>query len=167
VRDIYKRTFSVSAGVYKPRSRGDGVRLRSVDPEDVPIIRQGVFHDPDAKDAEAALEALQAAAAALLDPGQPFFREWVDPSVRPSVPSRVADVIRTAGAALHAVSTCRMGPADDPMAVCDERGRVRGIRGLRICDNSIMPTPVRANPHLPTCAHSHLIAGMILADGEA
>jgi choline dehydrogenase-like flavoprotein len=51
--------------------------------------------------------------------------------------------------------------------VCDERGRVRGIRGLRICDNSIMPTPVRANPHLPTCAHSHLIAAMILADGEA
>jgi len=65
------------------------------------------------------------------------------------------------------VSTCTMGPDDDPMAVCDTRGRVRGIRGLRICDNSIMPTTVRANPHLPTCAHSHLIARMILADGEA
>jgi choline dehydrogenase-like flavoprotein len=167
VRDLYKRSFSLSAGVYKPRSRGDGVRLRSLDPGEEPVIRQGVFNDPDAKDAEAALEALQAAAAALLDPSQPFFRDWVDPAVRPVVPARVEDIIRTAGAALHAVSTCRMGPDSDPFAVCDERGRVRGIRGLRICDNSIMPTPVRANPHLPTCAHSHLIAAMILADGEA
>ena len=31
----------------------------------------------------------------------------------------------------HASCTCRMGPADDPMAVTDSAGRVHGIGGLR------------------------------------
>jgi len=39
----------------------------------------------------------------------------------------------------HAVGTVRMGPASDRTAVVDETLRVRGIGGLRVVDNSIMP----------------------------
>jgi choline dehydrogenase-like flavoprotein len=43
-----------------------------------------------------------------------------------------------------------MGPDDDPDAVVDERGRVYGVRGLRIADASIMPRVPRANTNIPT-----------------
>jgi choline dehydrogenase-like flavoprotein len=167
VRRLYKRFARVSAFNFKARSRGDGVRLRSTDPRDVPIIRQGLLQNPDAKDAEAILEAIQVAHSALMDPSQPFAREWLDPAFTPFVPTTVEQLHSVVGGAFHAVSTCAMGPASDPMAVCDERARVRGIQGLRICDNSIYPTHVRANPHLPTMANANLIADMILADGGA
>lgn len=167
VRQLYKRFARVSAFNFKARSRGDGVRLRSTDPRDVPIIRQGLLQNPAAKDAEAILEAIQVAHSALMDPAQPFAREWLDPAFTPFVPTTVEQLHSVVGGAFHAVSTCAMGPASNPMAVCDERARVRGIEGLRICDNSIYPTHVRANPHLPTMANANLIADMILADGGA
>ena len=39
----------------------------------------------------------------------------------------------------HASCTCRMGRADDPMAVVDTQGRVRGVQGLRVVDASVFP----------------------------
>ena len=167
VKNAYKRFVRITPAIYKPRSRGDGVRLRSTDPRDVPVIRQGLFQNPAAKDAEALLEALQVAHAAMSDPSQPFAKEWIDPAFPAFVPSTVQQLHSVVGGHFHAVSTCAMGPASDPMAVCDDRARVRGIQGLRICDNCIYPTHVRANPHLTTMANANLIADMILADGGA
>ena len=48
----------------------------------------------------------------------------------------------------HTTSTCKMG-ADD-MAVVDARLRVRGVRGLRVIDASIMPRNVAANTNATT-----------------
>ncbi|MHB8375772.1 MAG: GMC family oxidoreductase [Dehalococcoidia bacterium] len=50
----------------------------------------------------------------------------------------------------HPSCTARMGPADDPTAVVDERGVVHGLRGLRIADASIMPRVPSANTNIPT-----------------
>jgi len=50
----------------------------------------------------------------------------------------------------HASGACRMGGANDPLAVVDQYGRVRGLSGLCVADASIMPAIPRANPHL-TC----------------
>ena len=47
--------------------------------------------------------------------------------------------------AQHISCTCKMGPASDPMAVVDQRGRVHGLQGIRVVDASIMPDCVRAN----------------------
>ena len=40
-----------------------------------------------------------------------------------------------------------MGSAADRMAVVDNELRVRGVRGLRIADASIMPRLVSGNPN--------------------
>ena len=43
-----------------------------------------------------------------------------------------------------------MGPASDSMSVVDQYCRVRGVKGLRVADASVMPNIVRANTNL-TC----------------
>ncbi len=45
----------------------------------------------------------------------------------------------------HASCSCRMGRGDDPMAVVDTEGRVKGVQGLRVIDASIFrwcPAPI-------------------------
>ena len=49
----------------------------------------------------------------------------------------------------HPAGTCRMGAANDPLAVLDSELRVRGVAGLRVCDASVMPTLVSGNTNAP------------------
>jgi choline dehydrogenase-like flavoprotein len=63
----------------------------------------------------------------------------------------------------HPSTTCRMGPASDPLAVVDQAGRVHGIGGLRVVDASIMPFGPRGNLHFPTVAIAEKIADMMQA----
>jgi GMC oxidoreductase len=50
----------------------------------------------------------------------------------------------------HASCSCRMGRADDAMAVVDTQGRVKGVQGLRVVDASIFPLVPSANTNFPT-----------------
>ncbi|MEZ5854640.1 MAG: GMC family oxidoreductase N-terminal domain-containing protein [Hyphomicrobiaceae bacterium] len=63
----------------------------------------------------------------------------------------------------HASCTCRMGPRDDPMAVTDPAGRVRGVGGLRVVDASIFPVVPCANTNFPTIMTAEKVADAILA----
>jgi len=65
----------------------------------------------------------------------------------------------------HASCTCRMGEADDPMAVTDNAGRVRAVEGLRVVDASIFPVVPCANTNFPTLMTAEKIADAIL-DGR-
>jgi 5-(hydroxymethyl)furfural/furfural oxidase len=58
----------------------------------------------------------------------------------------------------HASCTCRMGRGDDPMAVVDAQGRVKGIQGLRVVDASIFPVVPCANTNFPTLMAAEKIA---------
>jgi 5-(hydroxymethyl)furfural/furfural oxidase len=61
----------------------------------------------------------------------------------------------------HVSCTCRMGAADDPGAVVDPAGRVRGIEGLRVTDASVMPKVPRANTNIPTIMIAEKLAAAI------
>ena len=65
----------------------------------------------------------------------------------------------------HAMGTMRMGADDDPWAVCDERGRLRGVQRVRVLDLSLNPTPVRANNYTTTVAQAWRIMDMVVDDG--
>ena len=63
----------------------------------------------------------------------------------------------------HASCTCRMGRDDDPMAVVDTQGRVRGVQGLRVVDASIFPVVPCANTNFPTLMSAEKISDAMLA----
>jgi 5-(hydroxymethyl)furfural/furfural oxidase len=67
----------------------------------------------------------------------------------------------------HASGTCRMGGAQDRDAVTDTEGRVRGTRGLRVVDASLMPRLPSANTNIPTIMIAEKIADAMVAQRRA
>jgi 5-(hydroxymethyl)furfural/furfural oxidase len=70
-------------------------------------------------------------------------------------------VLNAASPVHHVCGTCRMGAANDPMAVVDPEGRVIGATQLRVADASIMPNIVSANTHLPVVMIGEKVASMM------
>ena len=66
----------------------------------------------------------------------------------------------------HPVGTAKMGRADDARAVLDERLRVRGIKGLRVIDASVMPAITSGNTANPTMMIGEKGAAMMLEDAK-
>jgi 5-(hydroxymethyl)furfural/furfural oxidase len=69
---------------------------------------------------------------------------------------------RAAVGVWHCSCSCRMGAADDPMAVTDPQGLVYGVDGLRVVDASIFPVVPCANTNFPTMMSAEKIADDIL-----
>ncbi len=63
----------------------------------------------------------------------------------------------------HIIGTCRMG-CDPESAVVDSDGRCFGVEGLFICDHSIFPSALAANPALTIMALSLRTADQFLND---
>ena len=114
---------------------------------------------------------LTRAIAALLD-GPPALRSWlIDRYVVEGFTFRQvmeddealeAFIRKAAIGVWHASCSCRMGRADDPMAVVDTAGRVRGVEGLRVVDASIFPVVPCANTNVPTLMTAEKISDMML-----
>ena len=62
----------------------------------------------------------------------------------------------------HPTGTCKMG--SDPLAVVDDKLRVRGIQGLRVADCSIMPIIVSGNTNAPAIMIGEKASDLVLAD---
>jgi 5-(hydroxymethyl)furfural/furfural oxidase len=75
-------------------------------------------------------------------------------------------ISKSVGGVWHASGTARMGRADDPLAVTDGSGRVKGTTGLRVCDASLMPSIPRANTNMPTMVMAERVADLIKAEWE-
>lgn len=64
----------------------------------------------------------------------------------------------------HPVGTCKMGPASDSSAVVDPQLRVKGIKGLRVIDASIMPVIVAGHTNGPVFMIGEKAADLIKHD---
>ena len=78
---------------------------------------------------------------------------------------RLEEYIKRAAVGVwHCSCSNRMGSDDDPMAVTDEQGRVRGVQGLRVVDASIFPQVPCANTNFPTMMVAEKISDEILRE---
>jgi 5-(hydroxymethyl)furfural/furfural oxidase len=62
----------------------------------------------------------------------------------------------------HPSCSCRMGAADDPLAVTDQAARVRGVDGLRVVDASIFPHIPSGNLNFPVMMAAEKVADMMI-----
>jgi choline dehydrogenase len=67
----------------------------------------------------------------------------------------------TVDSAYNPVGSARMGPADDPGAVVDQRCKVHGVENLHVADASVMPSMVCANTNLTTVMIGERVAAML------
>jgi choline dehydrogenase len=70
-------------------------------------------------------------------------------------------LLRTSATSHHVSSTCKMGPASDPLAVVDQFGKVHGLEGVRVADAAIMPDCIRANTNVTTMMIGERVADLI------
>ena len=153
--------FQAHVGPMRTNSRG-WVRLRSADPRDPPRILFNYLSTPeDMQEMRACVRLTREIFA------QPAFARWRGREIQPGegVQSDAeidAFVRRHVESAYHPCGTCRMGSADDAMAVVDPETRVRGLEGLRVVDSSIMPSVTTGNLNAPTIMLAEKAADHIL-----
>jgi choline dehydrogenase-like flavoprotein len=148
-----QRFTDLNVQVSDARSRRGAVRLQSRDPSAQPAIEMGWFLEPsDRAAAVAAGRRLLEVAAA------PPLAEVLTPWPGLADADQVHQVLRTVETFHHPVGSCRMGRADDPEAVVDGRGRVRGVGGLWIVDASVIARVPSANTHLAVIALAERLA---------
>lgn len=152
--------FQCHVGSMRSPSTGY-VKLASRDPRDKPrILFNYMAHDVDWREFRAGVRITRDIIA------QRAFDQYRGREISPG-PSVQTDaeidafVRNHAETALHPSCTCKMGPADDPMAVVDNEGRVHGLEGLRVVDASIMPRIVTGNLNAPTIMMAEKIADRI------
>jgi len=155
--------FTASVCQLRPESRGS-LRIRSADPTAPPEIR--INYLATETDRNANVEGLKILRKILHAPAlSPFVVEEVDPGKKVSTDEELLSYARARGSTIyHPTSTCRMG--NDPLAVVDQRLRLRGIECLRVVDASVMPDLVSGNTNAPIIMIAEKASDMILQDAR-
>jgi choline dehydrogenase len=155
--------FSASVCQLRPESRGS-LRIKSADPSVAPEIR--INYLATETDRTANVEGLKILRNILAAPAlKAFSVEEVEPGPKIGNDEALLEFCRQRGSTVyHPTSTCRMG--SDPLAVVDQRLRLRGIEALRVVDGSVMPDLVSGNTNAAIIMIAEKASEMILEDAR-
>jgi choline dehydrogenase len=151
--------FSILPSLLRPASRGS-LHLRSRHPEEHPLIQPNFFSHED--DRRVMLEATKKAIEVMDSDAFSSHRKRrfspPDTSSDEAIWRHIQQQVETI---YHPVGTCKMG--HDELAVVNDQLSVRGIKGLRVIDASVMPTIVSGNTNAPVYMIAEKGADIILA----
>ncbi|MCA6218493.1 GMC family oxidoreductase N-terminal domain-containing protein [Ideonella sp. B7] len=155
--------FTASVCNLNPSSRGR-IQITSADPAAAPSILANYLSTEE--DRQVAADSLRLTRRIAAMPALASYRpREVKPGIQYQSDEDLARLAGDIGTTIfHPVGTCAMGRDDDPQAVVDSRLRVRGLRGLRVADASVMPTITSGNTNSPTLMIAERAAGWIRAD---
>ncbi|KAJ8937526.1 hypothetical protein NQ314_011805 [Rhamnusium bicolor] len=123
-----KPCYAMLPMLLHPKSKGY-LKLRSKNLFDPPLLYGNYFSDPENHD----LKTLISCEMFIFDSDA----YW-------------ECALRSLGVTLHhQISTCKMGPENDPESVVDNRLRVYGVKNLRVADTSIIPVTLSAHTSAP------------------
>jgi choline dehydrogenase len=150
--------LAIVVSLLRPDSRGT-VRLAAGDPMAGPAIDPGYLTAPT--DLSRVLAGIAVASRVF---AANALRRHVGAPITPL--SGEADIAalseyvrRHSGQLWHPVGTCRMGC--DDAAVVDPLLEVRGLRGLRVVDASVIPSAIRGHTHAPVVMIAERAADLI------
>ncbi len=154
--------FTASVCNLRPTSRGH-VRIAGSDPLAAPKITPNYLSTPE--DRKIAADSLSLTRSIVAAPAmQKYKPEEMKPGAQFRTEEELARAAGDIGTTIfHPVGTCKMGRDGDPMAVVDSQLRVRGIRGLRVVDASVMPTITSGNTNSPTIMIAEKAAALMLS----
>jgi choline dehydrogenase len=157
--------LTTSVCVLRPESRGH-LHITSSNPSEPPAILANYLAAES--DRRTTLEAMKLARKiAAQAPFASLVKREFLPGPDTQSDEQLMDFARNAGTTIfHPCGTAKMGPDGDRMAVVDARLRVRGIKGLRVVDASIMPNLVSGNTNAPTIMIAEKAADMICEDAR-
>lgn len=152
--------FTLGPYFLRPESRGTSMAASS-DPLQTPAIIHNYLDA--AYDREVTLKAIKIARAVAATPHlEPLIAKETDPGEQTQSDDELLAFARQYGmTGFHPVGTCRMGIDED--AVADPQLRVKGVKGLRVVDASVMPRLVSGNTHAATVMIAEKASYMLLA----
>jgi choline dehydrogenase len=150
--------FSLTVYQGSPFSRGS-IRLRSPDPLHPPLIDPGYFSDP--RDLTVLRNAVQRMRDVMR---QPAIARYIRAELRPGPDvdddrKLEASIRAEAATSYHPCGACAMGGSEQ--SVVDPSLRVRGVDGLRVADNSIIPRIPNAALYAPALMIGEYAAALI------
>jgi choline dehydrogenase len=153
--------FQAHVGPMRSPSRGE-VTLRSGDPKEDPcIFFNYMSQKEDWEDFRQGIRLVRD--IFKQDAFKPFYKHEIQPGDDAQSDEKIDEFIAEhAESAYHPCGTCKMGAADDPMAVVDPETRVIGVDNLRVADSSIFPRITNGNLNGPSILVGEKAADHIL-----
>jgi choline dehydrogenase-like flavoprotein len=159
---------AIGAGLYRAHSRGT-LKLVSPDALIDPVVEENMLADP--RDMARMIDAVKRLAVITTQPALAGIADWIrltdtdlSLSQAAALPLHELEAVlrRDTGDIQHAAGTCKMTGFNDASGVVNPDGTVKGFKGLRVADASIMPSDCRANTHFTTVVIGEAIARMMM-----
>lgn len=160
-----RAVFGVMVVLRRQHSRGS-VTLASSHPYAAPRVDLGYLSDE--RDYQLLAEGVRgcwdlARSPKIFDKGEQTVA--VDERVMDDDEALRDYIERAVDSGYNPVGTVRMGPAEDPTAVVDQRCAVYGVENLHVVDASVMPSMVCANTHLTVVMIAERAAALLRDSG--